>query len=331
MKIVSLCIVGIAIVIGIGYLAMVVASKKEFPMEIGISFSHVHAESLGLDWKEVYTAMLSELQPSYIRIAAMWNEVELEQGTFNFEQIDFMMDAAKEAGTRVVLVVGQKAPRWPECHIPTWVEHATEEEFEKHVLTYIKTVVEKYKDHDALELWQVENEPDIRFAFGECEKYNSAIVKKEIELVKQVDPQHRTMITDSGELSTWRRSHSAGDVFGTTLYRIVRTPKGKIVTYDWLPPAFYRWKAKLWGVDTQNFFIAELQAEPWFVDSTPRDTAIEEQEKTMNPERLLSHIAYAKKTGAARAYLWGVEWWYYMKAIQQDNRYWNEVKQVLEQ
>lgn len=309
------------------FLFFLLLSKTRYDVAYGISFNQNHASDLGLDWRKVYVDMLSELKPPYIRVAAMWSEVEPVEDEFNFDNVDFMMDKAHEYGAKVILVVGQKAPRWPECHIPSWVE--VEEATQLDLFSYVEKVVERYKTHPALELWQVENEPFITFKFGKCKKYEKEATYDEIALVKKLDPDHKVIVTDSGELSTWRRSSKAGDVFGSTLYRIVHTPGGRTFSYGWLPAGFYRVKARMWGRGYDEFYISELQAEPWFTDGNPWTTPIGVQEKTMNPERLAKHFDYVERVGASRAYLWGVEWWYFMKEYKQDARYWEAVKQKI--
>lgn len=303
---------------------------RQFPVAYGVSFNQNHATSLGLDWREVYSAMLQDLKPKHIRIAAMWSEVEKDAGQFDYADVDWMISRAAAHNAKVVLVVGQKAPRWPECHVPAWLHNYQDAEKSRdHLFAYIEKTVERYKDHEALEIWQVENEPFIHFKFGECENYRADLVDEEIAFVKELDPGHKILVTDSGELSTWRKSSQAGDLFGTTLYRIVRTPGGHIWTYDWLPAAFYQLKASLVGREYETFFVAELQAEPWFTDAGAENTPLEEQEKTMNPERMKKHIEYVQRVGASRAYLWGVEWWYFMKEVHDDDQYWEIAKQAL--
>lgn len=317
------------IIILIFYAGLWLLSMKKYPVDFGISFNQDHAASLGLDSKKVYTSMLEELKPKYVRIAAMWSEVESQKGSYNFSYVDFMMNEAKKNGAKVTLVVGQKAPRWPECHVPGWTKDVPDDEYAGALLEYVKTVVERYKNHDALELWQVENEPFIKFRFGDCENFKEDLVSEEIDLVQKLDEVHLVMMTDSGELSTWSKASKTGDIFGTTLYRIVRTPGGMVWTYDWLPAGFYHLKAYIMGIPKERFYIAELQAEPWFTDTNPTNTSLEEQFKTMNPTRLLKHIEYAKKVGTRRAYLWGVEWWYWMKETQGDASFWNIVKEEI--
>ncbi len=326
----ALITVGIIILfLGVFYTYLWFASRIKYHVDYGISFNRQHAQFLGLVWEKAYIDMLDELKPRYIRLSATWNEAESEQGKFKSPEIDWQMAEADKRGIKVALVVGQKAPRWPECHVPGWAESLSAEEYKQELLDYIKTIVERYKNNPALEIWQVENEPFIRFRFGNCERFDESLVKEEINLVKSLDQAHKIMITDSGELSTWRKASRAGDIFGTTLYRVVRTPGGHVWTYDWLPAAFYRLKAKFWSLDIKNVFVSELQAEPWFVDSNPNSASIAEQEETMNPERLQKHFDYVSRIGVTRAYLWGAEWWYWMKEKQGDARYWNFVKEKL--
>lgn len=306
-------------------------SMKKYQVEYGISFNQDHATSLGLEWPEVYQDMLFTIKPKYIRIAAMWSDIqEKSKNEYDFSNIDWMMDKAEEAGAKVVLVVGQKAPRWPECHVPEWIKNYGKEDFEKDLFEYVTKTVSRYKDHPALEIWQVENEPFIRFEFGDCEFYREDLVEPEINLVKSLDKNHPIILTDSGELSTWKKAIKMGDYFGTTLYRVVRTPKGRVFTYDWLPAGFYKLKAKIWGQDLRTMFVSELQAEPWFTDAGAKDTPIEIQEETMSIERLHKHFDYVERIGVPRAYLWGVEWWYYMKEKNGDSRYVDAVKEKIE-
>jgi len=312
------------------YSLLWLTSLRFYPTEFGISFNPNHARSLDLDWRATYLAMRDELKPKYIRIAAMWSGVEPEPERFDFADVDWLMDEAGKFGAKVTLVVGQKAPRWPECHVPAWVNEAmSAEEYVHHLRRYLTESVNRYKNHPALELWQVENEPFIRFRFGDCERYRSELVRDEIALVRQLDPAHKIMITDSGELSTWRRAIRAGDFFGTTVYRVVRTPRGRVVTYDWLPPAFYRWKARLLGRARDTVFISELQAEPWFSGSGALETPLSLQAETMNPERLKDNLDYARRIGAPRAYLWGVEWWYWMREKNGEDGYWEGVREEM--
>lgn len=329
MKTLKYILLTLIIVLTLLYILFLLFSTRRYDISYGISFNQNHATDLGLDWKVVYLDMLTDLQPKYIRIAAMWSEVEKDRFVYDFSNVDFMMREAAKHDAKVVLVVGQKAPRWPECHVPDWLDYGAEASRE-HLFDYIEKVVERYKHHEALELWQVENEAFINFKFGECENFQRDAVQDEIALVRELDPDHKIIMTDSGELSTWKEASKAGDLFGTTMYRIVKSPGGFTFSYDWLPAGFYRLKAKWRGRGYDDFFVSELQAEPWFTNASPQDTPVAEQEKTMNPKRFKKHIDYVERVGASRAYLWGVEWWYFMKQKNNDARYWDFAREVME-
>jgi hypothetical protein len=41
---------------------------------------------------------------------------------------------------------------------------------------------------------------------------------------------------------------------------------------------------------------------------------------------ILTNMDFAKKSGFSEVYLWGVEWWYYMKERHNDSTYWDEMR-----
>ncbi len=86
----------------------------------GVVFSQKHAQNLGLDWKENYSAILEDLQVKDIKLAAQWDLLEPEAGKYDFGDLDWQLDQAKKQGARVMLAIGMKTPRWPECHLPGW-------------------------------------------------------------------------------------------------------------------------------------------------------------------------------------------------------------------
>ncbi|MEI7513223.1 MAG: beta-galactosidase [bacterium] len=306
-------------------------SLKQYKVDFGVSFSPEYAESLGLDSKKVYEEILTDLKPKYIRLAVPWSRVEVDKGTYSFANVDYYMNEAEKHNVKILLAIGQKVPRWPECYIPEWIKTTPANEKSKEFLSYIETTVNRYKNHPALEYWQVENEPFIKFEFGECGVFDQTFVKGEVELVDSLDLKHKIVMTDSGELSTWQKASSMGDILGVTVYRVVRTRGGVVWNYGWIPASVYRLRANLWNRDYNNFFVSELQAEPWFSGGTPANTEINVQEQTSSLAQMQKNISFAKKVGASRAYFWGVEWWYWMKTTQNNPTYWEEGKKELAQ
>lgn len=295
-------------------------------MIFGVSFSPQYARYLGLDMEKTYKTIIDDWQFKYIRLSAQWDWIEKTKGQYDFKELDYLMDEAKKRNVKATIAIGRKTPRWPECHLPEWAKKLTYAEYKPLLLNFIKTTVERYKNHSALEIWQVENEPFL--AFGLCGVMSEQDFKAEIQLVKKADSQHPVMATDSGELSTWRKTARAGDLFGTTIYRVVWNKYLGFFNYDLLPAVYYRLKLWLWNRDLNTAYISELQAEPWIPNIDLSHTPLSEQFKSMDIVRLKKNIEYAQKTNMSRAYLWGAEWWQWMKEKQTKVEYVDFVKML---
>ncbi|PIQ07414.1 MAG: hypothetical protein COW72_00450 [Candidatus Nealsonbacteria bacterium CG18_big_fil_WC_8_21_14_2_50_37_10] len=293
----------------------------------GVNFSQKHAQNLGLDWKETYSALLDDLKVKNIKLITHWDLIELNEGKYYFEDLDWQIKKAEEKDARLLLVIGMKTGRWPECHIPEWAKNLNKEEQQKEILEMIEEVVLRYRDRASVGAWQVENEPF--FPFGECPWVDKNFLKKEIDLVKSLDSQSRPIvISDSGEGSLWVNAAKFGDIVGTTLYKKVWFRQlGNYIYYPF-PPTFYWRKAQLIEkIFNKKVVVIELQAEPW----GPKllyESPLEEQEKTMNLERFKANIEFAKKTGLDEFYLWGGEWWYWLKEKQNKPEIWQEAKKL---
>ncbi len=333
-KLFVLKIVGIAIlvtlVIALGFFAYfnLPGPAPSQNVGLGVTFSIPYAEGLGLDWKTTFIATLDDLGARKLRIPIYWNRAEKAQGTFDFSETDWMLDEAAKRGAEVILVVGQREPRWPECHIPDWVKQEGNDAFREARLTdFVGTAVTRYRDRKEVTVWQVENEPFVTF-FGECPPLSREFFDQEIAYVKALDPSRPILITDSGEFSTWTAAASRGDIFGTTMYRKVYNPSQGYITYP-IGPNYYRFKAALLNLfmGKSRFIVAELQAEPW-AKGWVGDATVEEQYQTMNPSLLREYVDYARRVGFSEAYLWGVEWWYWLKETKGEPAVWDTAREL---
>ncbi len=292
----------------------------------GVNFSQKHSQSLGLDWKENYLALLDDLNVKNIKLAVHWDLIEPQENQFNFQDLDWQIEKAEEKRAKLVLAIGMKTPRWPECHVPEWAKNKSKQEQQKEILKMLENIILRYKDSPAIKYWQVENEP--LFPFGDCPWIDKDFLKKEIDLVKSLDKKDRVLISDSGEGSFWIQAAILGDIVGTTIYRKAWFHQpGFYVNYPF-PPIFYARKAQIINkLFDKEVICVELQTEPW----GPKllyDSPLEEQEKTMNLEQFKANIEFAKKTGLKEFYLWGSEWWYWMKKKQNRPAIWDEARTI---
>ncbi len=303
------------------------AFNRVQPIEFGVSFSKSYAQSLELDWQKIYLAILDDLKVKRLRLMSEWDEIEVASGVYDFEALDWQIKEAEKRGIEVLLVVGERQPRWPECHTPSWLSEVPRSEVQEKLKEFIKITVNRYKNSPAVVMWQVENEPLFNL-FGKCPKSNKNFLKKEIELVRSLD-NRPILITDSGELSTWRKTAHLGDYFGTTVYRFVYNPYFGYFTH-FFPPSFYRLKAKLVGLEKERVIISELQAEPWVKGGSILKTPLDEQKRIMGIKRIEGLFDFARKTGFSPAYIWGAEWWYWLRE-EGDDSAWQVGKEILHQ
>ena len=291
----------------------------------GVNFSQKHAKNLGLDWKETFLALLDELGARNFKIAVHWDEIESKEGEFYFDDLDWQIKEAEKRDAKVFLVIGMKTTRWPECHLPEWAKNLDKEKQQEKILRMIEKIVLRYKDSKSIWAWQVENEPF--FPFGICPWVDKKFLTKEINLVKSLD--NKPIIeADSGEGSFWIQAARTGDIPSTTMYEKVWFRQIKsYVTYPF-PPVFYWRKAKIIKfLFDKKVICGELQAEP-FGPKLMYDISLEEQAKTMNLKRFKENIDFATKTGFDTFYLWGSEWWYWMKEKQNQPGIWEEAKKL---
>lgn len=287
----------------------------------GATFEKDFAQKLGLSWQEAYLAIFDDLKIKKIRLAARWSAIEPEKNKFNFTDLDWQISEAGKRNAKVILAVGYKLPRWPECHNPEWSKDLRTDLF-----SYLERVIGRYKDNPAIFAWQVENEPFL--PFGECPAFDVNLLDEEIALVKKLDSRP-IIITDSGELSLWVRAAKRGDIFGTTLYRWVWNQYLGSYKYP-IPPSFFRLKERItrWFVGQEKTFVViELQGEPW-THKQIYEISVAEQLLLLPLNEFNEIIDYAKRTGFNEYYLWGAEWWYYLSKNGHPE-YWERVKQLI--
>jgi hypothetical protein len=301
------------VLIGIG---IALLSHKEVPKTItyGMSFNTMYAKELGLDWKETYEAILTELQVKHLRLSAHWPMVEPINNVYNFTELDYQIRRAEEVNAEVILAVGRRLPRWPECHIPEWAQELTWEEQKKQVLDYAAIVVNRYKDSPAIKYWQIENEPYLEvFAKDHCGEFDESFFEEEVAYFRSLDSTRPFLVTDSGNLGQWVGAYKHGDVFGTSVYIHFWNPElGQFKTI--LPPAAYRIKENIMALlyGKKPTFLIELSAEPWLLEPITA-VDIETQYSRMDLQKINEILEYAEDTRFERQYLWGAEWWYWLK------------------
>lgn len=277
----------------------------------GVSYDPTYADYLGLNPKATYQEILTDLGTKSVRLSALWDRIEpfdSAQGKpFDFSELDWYINEAAQHQVRVLLTIGYKLPRWPECRQPKWLKNPQERR-----LKMLEVVIKHYEKDFVIWAWQLENEPLLNF--GLCPSPDREFLQQEVDFVRSLT-QKPVIITDSGELRPWVTPMKLSDIFGTTLYRVVENPLIGRFVYP-LKPWFYRIKSELvrnfFAPNNQKTIIVELQAETWS-NKTLLETPLDLQLANFPLQQFKDTVEFAKRTGFSEIYLWGVEWWYYLR------------------
>ena len=327
-KLISIIIILFLIIILIP-LASIRPIYEKDELSYGVTFSPRFVGYMGLDWQKAFIATLDDLGVKKLRLSAYWDEIEYKKDLFNYNDIDWQLSEASKRDTEIILAVGGRLPRWPECHFPDWAENLPKSDRESEILAYITATINRYKDNENITAWQIENEPFLPH-FGDCPKLDRSFLDKEIALARSLDDRP-IIVTDSGELSLWVPAASRADIFGTTLYRDTYSNHlARYIHYP-IPPGFFRLKQNLTEFFSHpkpdKIILIELQAEPWGPQPYYELTK-QERERTMNLEKFKEILEYSRLGGFQEFYLWGVEWWYWEREVNGDPALWEEAKKL---
>lgn len=318
-------------------IAIVVLLTATYPSEqtdteYGVTWSKPYAEELGIDSQQGLIATLDDLGVRHFRIPVYWNEAEKTRGVYDFSAAQAQLDEiAKRKGT-VILAIGSRLPRWPECWEPDWTHDLSMADRAEAQLQFVRATYEQFANHPTVAAWQVENEPTIKF-FSDCQNYTPDLVRAELNMVRGLELQTRPkarrpiIVTHAGEISTWLGFAGYEDEIGISVYRIVMNPVIGLISYDWIPPQYYLLHAALVRPKTGPTFVSEFQMEPW--SRMPlQNTPVDEQMKTFDQNQMKKNIRFAKHLPFDSIYFWGAEWWYWMKTKQGIPEFWDLAKTI---
>jgi hypothetical protein len=305
------------------------------PLVIGTTFVPDYADSFGLDQKETLNAIFADLKIRHIRLVSYWKDIETSPGVYDFSKLDWQFDMANKYGAKVSLAMGMRQPRWPECHEPSWinVDSSHKEQWQPQLNAYMKAVTDHYKNNPALDSYQLENEFFMK-VFGECKDFDRGRLVSEFNMLKKEDPSHPILISRSNNWVGIPVGKPTPDRFSISVYKRVWDATITKRYFEYPQPAWTY--ATLAGAEEilngRDMVIHELQAEPWPPGGQEvQNTTVEEQFKSMNPQRMKDRIKFGEATGMRSLDLWGAEWWYWLKVKDGDPSVWNVVKDAVNQ
>lgn len=332
-KIVCVIVVILALCVAFmyGIAEWYIHSQSSIPLQMGVSFDPDYAQSLGLNPQQTMQALLN-IGVRQFRINSYWNDIEPAPNQYDFSQLDWEFKLAQQYHAKVILVLGLRQPRWPECHPPAWINtDAPTSTWQPQLEAAMTKVIQRYDHSPSLEAYQLENEYFLQ-SFGTCSSYTftRGRLVSEDNLIKNLDSSHPIIIARSNNTIGWPTGQPQGSEYSISVYKRVwdATWTHRYVEYPY--PAWYY--AFLAGFEKlfyhKTMIIGELQAEAWPPNGqTIQQTSLAEQNKSLNAKRLKDRFEYGKATGMKTIELWGAEYWYYRKEILHDPSLWNVAKQ----
>lgn len=287
---------------------LLMASHVSKKPVFGFTYSTVYAEYLGLDPVPAFQKIVQEIPFRFVRLPVYWNRYEPLNDLWSDQELQSLLDIAQKNHVSVILAIGHKVPRWPECFTPTWATDLDAQSYDQEFLAFTDHIVKTFGNHPALARWQIENES--YFPFGECAGSNPDQIRAQKKIVRAATPSIPIQTTVSGEQGLGLNKAPFADIIGFSLYRTVSSPLLGSFVFPHIP-FFYRVQSWLVTLSGKRSVISELQAEPWGLDQFDLNThdGLSAAVNAFTPKDLENQITFARQTGMNEISLWGVEWW----------------------
>lgn len=295
------------------------------PQKYGVSFSVKQCRNFGISVHDCLFWLCREAGFRRFRLMSYWNEIEKEQGKYDFEELDMQIEVISAFNGVVTLCLGVKQPRWPEYHWPKWTKQLQSNERDTALLRFVEAVVKRYKNNPTIISWQLENEALLK-GFGEAIHIDRRRLRAEYTLIKTLDTTRPIVMSTSNGWGIPARK-PIPDIVGFSYYPIMykNDRYNRTIQKPWL----HRLRHRLIQVFLRKpTFIHELQCEPWGHTAIWKMTT-EEQDRSMNVAQIQNNIMQAKNIKLYPIDLWGAEWWYWRAIKHNDPKIWQTVKSAL--
>ena len=297
-------------------------------MKLGINFSHRQLKELKIDLDDALRESI-KYQFAYIRLSLYWDEVEKIKNTYDFSIIKKLLDFYQKSQESIILTVGVKAQRWPEYYWPEYIKkkNLNNRKTRESLLQFIDVSIKELKTYSCIKYWQLENEP-LDPSGPNQDTIPLAFLQKEAKLIKNID-QRPIIVTLWGNEIIKRdllgKLTTITDNIGLDLY--YKQFVSKILKKSiYLGPLHSNQELKkhLAKFPNLNFWITELQAEPWEKDAKAYLSLVP---KSISPQQLLKNFKQASLLNIDKILFWGFEYWLWKK-INGDNSYFKILEEI---
>jgi hypothetical protein len=210
-------------------------------------------------------ALLDELGSVWIRRTFDWEDIEPEEGRWDFAEWDDYVDSAKAAGKKILATLAYDVG---------WIYEENEArrniipEKIPYYLRYVETVVRRYQDRiDAFEIW---NEPNNPFYFWKgSDRDFFELARAATAKIKEIDPAIKVAaagfwLAPQGFIRGMFESGAMEQVDILSFHPYAGSPRGAIRSYDRLLKIIgpYHFKGQIWiteiGFPTRGIYIGRI-------------------------------------------------------------------------
>src|SRR5258706_13528276 len=195
---------------------------------LGFSFRPHQVKAFGLDAQATLKALLAH-PFDLVRLPAYWNQIETEPGQFDTGDLDRQLEAVERAGKQVILGLGAvKNCGYPEFFAPdhqlggplpegSLVRASTHAALLAGATSFIRRLVERYRDRTSIVAWQLEHEAVDPLGVEHSWRLGVDFVQRELDEIREADPSRPVMMngflptSSLVRLSQWWRTRDQGD------------------------------------------------------------------------------------------------------------------------
>ena len=333
---------------------------------LGTSFRPLQALALGLEPKDVLAELLG-YPFAVIRLAAYWDRIEPDPGTFDPSWLDWQVDAAERAGKQIIICTGPiKAFGYPEFFVPAHhlpaplpegrlITPETHRPLLEAAIGFMTKIIRRYAKRSAVIAWQVEHEVADPLGLENSWRLSADFAAAEVAAARAADHSRPVLlngflpVTVPVAASQWWRTRDQGDslavaaqladTIGVDYYpRHALAARGRWSVYldgaaSPLGPRRYRNLARRAAAAGKQMMMTEIQAEPWEAVTVPPSPAGRGMYSCL-PEHLIASynrcVRWSRQNppGATAYLFWGSEYWV-LRARQEDSDYLDVFSRIL--
>ena len=298
-------------------------------MKFGTTFSHRQLQHLSCSVSDSLEKAI-ELDFDYLRICTYWDEIEKDEGKYDWSQLETILNTCQKKQQSVVLTLGVKAPRHPEFYFPNWIKDKDldNKKTQQKILSFVKQTLKKFKNLSCIKYYQIENEA-LDPSGPDNQKIPLSLLKKEINIVKKFDHKKTIISLWGNELSRRKllpKLAKTTDIIALDLYYQQFVKKIFNKSFYMGPLDSQKKLANLLSKIDQEIWIMELQAEPW---EAGEQGYLAQNPQSISPDKIKTFYQKASQLPISTIFFWGFEYWYYQSSQKNNNSYLETISKII--